>query len=331
MGLPAYERLPVDPAHPAGSSWGVWGDDDELGTLNLLSDDATRRAAHGVRSGAVFPLQLPLHEPRPGVVWRREPVHRVLRVGHEGRDDPTAGDDDPTSGYVDRDDYLDGLWMQGSSQWDGLAHVRHPEHGNYNGIPDDEIHGGPGGRLGVDRWAARGIVGRGVLVDVAAHLASIGDPIDPREARQLQPAELDAALEAQGTVLEEGDVLLLHTGWLAHLMDLPVAERAPLLDPRTQAVPGLAVGEQTVAWLWDRHLAAVAADNVGVEACGPGLRFALHPHLLALLGMPLGEYWWLHDLAADCRRTGAYESLLVSVPLPVRGGIGSPALAVAIR
>jgi hypothetical protein len=38
-------------------------------------------------------------------------------------------------------------------------------HGNYNGIPDASIHAGRGGRLG--RRAARGVVGRGVLLDVA--------------------------------------------------------------------------------------------------------------------------------------------------------------------
>lgn len=331
MALPRYHELPIADGLPPGSSWGVWGPDDELGTLNLLGDAATLEAVRSVRRGAVFPLQLPLHEPRPGIVWRTEPVHKILHVGHEARDEPTEGGDDPTSGYHDRDDYLDGLWLQGSTQWDGLTHLRHPEHGNYNGVPDEDIHGGPGTRLGVDRWAQRGIVGRGVLLDVAGHLEAVGDPIDLRTARQISPAELDAALAAQGTELRDGDVVLLHTGWLAHLMALPVEERRPLLDPRTQAVPGLEVSEATCAWLWDHRVAAITADNVGVEACGPGLRFALHPHLLALLGMPLGEYWWLHDLAADCRSTGSYESLLVSVPLHLRGGVGSPAQAVAIR
>ena len=331
MGLPRYEELPIDPGHPPGSSWGVWGDDDELGTLNLLTDAQTRRAAGTVRRGAVFPLQLPLHEPQPGVVWRVAPTHQILHVGHETRSDPTGGRDDPTSGHTDRDDYLDGFWPQGSSQWDGLTHIRHPQYGNYNGIPDADIHGGPGTRLGVDRWADRAIVGRGVILDVAGYLASIDDGIDACSAREITVDELDATLAGQGTVLEQGDVLLVHTGWLAHLMSLDPGERAPLLDPRTQAVPGLAVVDETIAWLWDNHVAAIAADNVGVEACGAGLRFDLHPHLLALLGMPLGEYWWLHDLAADCRDTGSYESMLVSVPLNLRGGVGSPAQAVAIR
>lgn len=39
--LPSYRELPVRPDAPPGSSWGLWGDDDQLGTLNLLTDERT--------------------------------------------------------------------------------------------------------------------------------------------------------------------------------------------------------------------------------------------------------------------------------------------------
>ncbi|HYH48236.1 MAG TPA: cyclase family protein, partial [Acidimicrobiia bacterium] len=76
---------------------------------------------------------------------------------------------------------------------------------------------------------------------------------------------------------------------------------------------------------------AVAADTVGVEAAGPGLRFALHQSFLPLLGLPLGEYWVLDALAADCATDGRYECLVVSVPLNLRGAVGSPAQAIAVK
>jgi hypothetical protein len=104
-----------------------------------------------------------------------------------------------------------------------------------------------------------------------------------------------------------------------------------MVDPRGQRAPGLQVDERMVAHLWDWHVAAVAADTIGVEAAGPELRFKLHPRFLALIGMPLGEYWVLDELARDCRQDGRYEFLLVSVPLNVRGGVGSPPQAVAIK
>ena len=230
-----------------------------------------------------------------------------------------------------RDDYVDRLWLQGSSQWDGLAHIRNPRYGNYNGIPDDDIHGGPGTRLGVDRWAARGIVGRGVLLDVAGHLARAGSPLDVETAFEIAPALLDAVAAAQGVAVETGDIVLVRTGWTRHVLALPVEERGPLLDGRTQGVPGLEVSERTCEWLWDHHVAAVAADNAGVEASGAGRHFALHESLLPLLGIPLGEYWWLDDLGEDCAGDGRYAFLLVSAPLNLRGGVGSPAQALAIK
>jgi kynurenine formamidase len=232
---------------------------------------------------------------------------------------------------MDRDDFIDGLWLQGSSQWDGLTHIRHPEFGNYNGVSDSQIHGGPGTKLGVDQWAERCIVGRGVLVDMKRHYESTGQQYDVTSAHQITPDDLRAALERQGVELLGGDVLLVHTGWMQHFLDGDAATRAEMLDPMKQTAPGLQVDDATVRFLWDHRVAAVASDTVGVEAAGPDLRFALHPKLLCLLGIPLGEYWALDALATDCADDGRYEFLLVSVPLNLRGGVGTPPQAVAIK
>jgi hypothetical protein len=57
----------------------------------------------------------------------------------------------------------------------------------------------------------------------------------------------------------------------------------------------------------------------------------LHGHLIALLGMPIGELWALDALAADCAADGRYTGLLTAAPLNIRGGVGSPADALALR
>ena len=331
---PSYGDLPVADGLPSGSSWGVWGPDDDLGTLNLLSDERTLRALRHVRTGRVFNLGLPLHEPRRNAASRRSnPVHRILYVGHEKHDFEPGLGDDLSTGSVGRDDYLEMLWLQGSTQWDGLAHFRHPEHGNYNGVADADIHGEQGARLGVDRWAERGIVGRGVLADVARWRAAEGRPLDPTGHEVITVADLASTLEAQGTTVEPGDVLLLRTGWVGHLMAQEDAERERLIEPRNQANPGLDNGEEMAGYLWDLHVAALAADNLTVEAFptdDPALAFRLHARLLPLLGVPLGELWVLDPLAEACAERGDHAFLLVSVPLHVRGGLGSPAQAVAI-
>jgi hypothetical protein len=57
----------------------------------------------------------------------------------------------------------------------------------------------------------------------------------------------------------------------------------------------------------------------------------LHYRLIALLGMPLGELFYLERLAADCADNGIYEGLFTSAPLNLLGGSGSPANALAVK
>lgn len=329
--LPRYRDLPVRPGAPPGSSWGLWGDDDQLGTLNLLTDERTRRAAGLVRRGSVFPLNLPM-KLSPGLAWRTPPTHHILEVGPDGPREAGTG----PAGLVDfeyRDDYLDGLWLQGSSQWDGLTHVRHKEFGNYNGFPDSEIHAGEGSKLGVDQWSKRAIVGRGVLLDLKRYLEQQGRSFDVTSAHRFTVDDLRETAAAQNVTIESGDILLLHSGYTKHFVDATEEERARLLEWDTLKTPGLENTLEMVEYLWDLHIAAIGSDTAGVEAMeiGPDFEFVLHANLLPLLGMPMGEFWALDELAADCARDGGYTFLLISVPLNVRGGVGSPPQAVAIK
>jgi kynurenine formamidase len=333
--LPAYRDLPVKPGAPPGSSWGLWGDDDQLGTLNLLTDERTRRAAALVERGSVFCLNLPV-ELAPGLSWREPPAHHVLHVGPEGPYEVVPGSPDLESGnreFLYRDDYLDGFWLQGGSQWDGLNHCRHGSFGNYNGIPDTDVHGGPGAKLGVDQWARRGIVGRGVLLDVERYLAGQGRPYDVTGAHAFTVDDLEGTAEAQGVTIETGDVLLLRSGWTGRFLEATMDEREELLDWETLRAPGLEQSQEMVEYVWDHHVAAIGSDTLGVEVLnlGPDFEFFLHANFLPLLGLPLGELWALDELAEDCARDGRYSFQFVSVPLNVRGGVGSPPQAVAVK
>lgn len=83
---------------------------------------------------------------------------------------------------------------------------------------------------------------------------------------------------------------------------------------------------------WDSGIVAVASDNPALEAFpfDPVGR-NLHSHLIALLGIPIGEMWDLSALAADCANDGRYTGLLTAAPLNVRGGVGSTANALALK
>ena len=97
--------------------------------------------------------------------------------------------------------------------------------------------------------------------------------------------------------------------------------------------PGIGPDEEMAAYLWDLHIAAVAGDNPSLEAWPPGPESGgfLHFRLIPLLGMNIGELWYLEDLAADCAQDGVYEFMLTSAPLNVPGGVGSPPNALAIK
>lgn len=310
-GRPSYADLPVHERTGARHAWEVFGPDDQLGTLNWLTPDAVAAAIRTVRHGQVVNLSLPLTEPG-GLAWQRPQLRHTVDRNRSGRDD-----------------HLDSFYLQASSQWDGLAHVRYREFGYYGGREEADLDAGA---LGIDTFAEHGIVGRGVLADVAAWRAAQGKPIDARAREPITPAMLDAVLGWQGATVSPGDILLVRTGWLRwyRALDEPglAAVRGTMME---MAAPGLAPGAATAAWLWDQRVAAVAADNPALEAL-PTVREEgfLHRLLIPLLGMPIGELWDLDRLGEACRAQGRYAFLLTSVPLNLPGGVGSPANACAI-
>ncbi|RHW19277.1 hypothetical protein D1610_03990 [Sphingomonas gilva] len=122
--------------------------------------------------------------------------------------------------------------------------------------------------------------------------------------------------------------MLVRTGWLRAFLDAAPAERLSLFRDRTYS--GLSGGEDMWELLWDRRVAAVAADNVTVEVFPiTGKPMSLHLSI-ARLGMKLGEMFDLEALADDCAAGGSYAGFFTSMPLNMRGGVGSPSNAMAI-
>ena len=302
--LPSYDELPVREGAPEGSSWGVWGDDDKFGTLNLLTSERVLAAARSIRTGRVFALNPPL-------TWPDPPLFHRARVRHEVTGPLGGGHDDV---YQDFN-------TQSSAQWDGFRHVAHLEHGHYNGVPDEEH--------GIHFWAERGIVGRAVLADVARWRDSIGRPLAHGERDPITADDLAACLDLQGTEVETGDILLVRTGWTTWYRGLDADARTAYATERMVDSPGLA-GTDVVRMLWDLHISGIGMDNPAVEAFPPTDGF-LHFHFLPLLGLPLGELWQLDALAADCAEAGTYDAFFTSAPLNMPNGVASPPNAIAVR
>ena len=217
---------------PEGSNWGDFGPDDQLGRLNLITEEQVLKGAREIRAGKTFCLSLPLDLPGGNVLNPRR---------HPPQLSPTRLRDTPYLNFPLRNvnpDALDVLSddqvllsMQYSTQWDALAHVGalfdadgdgRPELRYYNGYaagvdvigPADGSHagcgcdsGGPSAalKLGIEHLAQKGMQGRGVLVDLERHYGA-GRTL-------IGHAELMRVIEADGIEIEPGDMLVLRTGY----------------------------------------------------------------------------------------------------------------------
>jgi hypothetical protein len=314
-----FDSLPVLPAAGLRHAWDVWGRGDQLGTLNRLTPSVVAAAVASVRTGERIGVSLPLGLPDPPFFGRKPYRHSIEPMG------PGAFDD-----------WLDGFYLQCSTQWDGLRHISSGPDGWYGGWPGTpELSAEP---LGIHHWARGGIIGRGVLVDLAALFGSTGfagSGYDPFTRVAFEPADLIAALAAQSASLRYGDILCVRTGWVDKYLTLDEAGRLELGDKLADVsgytAAGLSGSEAVARFLWDSGVAAIACDNPAVEAV-PADRSVgfLHGRLIPALGFAIGELFDFGALGAACAREGRHEFLFVSVPLNVTGAVGSPGNAVAI-
>jgi kynurenine formamidase len=312
--IPKFDQLPVRKDAPPESSWGVF-EEEALGCLNFLTPAGVVQAARLVQSGKVFRLDAKIGHLTPPLFGRAALKHDLVPLG------PMAHDD------------IVQFNTQEGSQWDGLAHVGHGRHGAfYNGVTVDEIRSNANERLGIHKWAGR-FVGRGVLIDAYAYRTSKGRAVNPLQRDAYTLEELKGALQAQGTTLEPGTILLVRTGWMEAYDRCTTDQKAAMVPFDKVTSIGIDPSREMVAWLWDNRVAAIATDSPGVEPLPMQLGDdgLLHYRALPLLGLPLGELFVLAPLAEDCAADRRYEFMLVSAPLHVEGGIATPPNAVVIK
>jgi kynurenine formamidase len=294
-------------------NWGRWGPDDELGTVNLVTPEVRRRAVASVRTGKAFSLALPLSESEgiqtgllPG---RINPVRTMAQLNSPILDPDQARTNDD----------LVVMGLQCATHWDGLAHVSYGGH-IWNGYPADTVTAAGATRCGIHR--IRTLVSRGVLLDVARARG-----VERLEGGHVITGEdLDAAEELARVRVEPGDVVLVRTGQMAVLRERGGKHKYPAPSP------GLSM--QSVPWLRQRDVAAVATDTLPFEVF-PGERddVFLPVHMLHLVDMGLtqGQNFVLDELAADCADDGAYTFLLEASPQPFTNAVGSPVNPVAVK
>ncbi|MGG7565135.1 cyclase family protein [Rhodovulum sp. DZ06] len=326
---------------PEESTWGDWGEDDQLGRLNLIDDAKRRQAAAEVQAGKAFCLSLPLDKPGGNLLNKRRHPPVLKPTSLDDRPFFNAHFAEPGEGPTDVVcDDLAILHLQYSTQWDALAHVGSwfdadedgtPEKRYYNGFTEADMQVSADGasratRLGIEGMAAHGVQGRGVMADLRAHLG------DAQQAVGYDA--LMRVLEADGAEVEPGDILCLHTGFADRVMAHQGEVTKELLHGTCSALDGR--DEKLQRWVIDSGVAALAADNYAVEAypARPGedaccAALPLHELCLFKLGVHLGELWWMTELAGWLRANKRTRFMLTAPPLRLPGAVGSPLSPIA--
>jgi len=281
-----------------------FGADDRIGAANHLSPALVLEAAKLISTGQVYALGVETGEDSPAYGSRTFSIDIISSGDHieVGSDVVTSNDERVSTSF--------GI----GSQIDGLGHLG-IGHQYYNGLTTADIVREDGlAELGTHDIPP--IVTRGVLLDMTQHFAMDLLP----EGTAINRAEIDAAAAAQGLQIRQGDVVLLHTGWL-QLLDV---DNARFIAGQ----PG--IGVEGAEYLAALGVVAIGADTPALEVIpfeDPQRPFAVHQTLLAKLGVYILENMNTAELAAD----GVHEFMFVLGQPKFRGAVQVVINPLAIR
>lgn len=293
---PLASDADIDRMLPEISNWGRWGPDDQLGTLNFITTEMRLAALRSVTSGRVVSLAHERAVADPTGV--RKFVYNNFHYT------------DPRPDEAGTIDEIGAIYHGYTiTHLDALCHVFTPEgrEGMYNGYPIDLVTDAGAAKLGVEVMGVTGIVGRGVLLDVAAVR---GGPLPLGSV--IRPGDLDAAEAAQGVSVGEGDILFIRNGQGA----------------RNSYALGTGLHPECLRWLHARRVALLSSDSDS-DVHPPLPEFALWTepaHMIAIpyMGMPLICGADLEALSAACAEEGRWSFFLSVAPWRFKGATSSP-------
>ncbi len=279
------------------SNWERWGDEDQLGALNLITPEKRKQAAALVRAGMSVSMSHDyLTERAADATSPFE--HDMSGVGRGGA-------------FVG-DRYSIAYHGYAHSHMDSLCHMAH-DGVMFNGFTRaDHVSESGYGKLAILN-VKQGIMTRGVLMDIA-RLKGV-DCLEP--GTQIYVEDLEAWERQAGVRVEPGDILLVRAGRWARR-----AEVGPWATGREAA----GLHASVAPWLRERDVAMIGSDYTN-DAFPSGVNGVTQPiHQLALMAMGVGIFdkLALEAVAAEAARQNRWEFLLTVAPLAVTGGTGSP-------
>lgn len=264
-------------------------------------------AAGLVRTGEVVAMGRPW-DSVPGPDNRKPALHQMTELADVTAAEPTVHKDFIASDYHGK----------AQTHLDALCHVAYRGL-LFAGVRARKVFSSQGASYGAVTDLLPGLVGRGVLLDVARLRGR--DWLEPGEA--VGGPELLVCADEQGSPLEHGDILLVRTGHLARRRRLGAWDPEDLsagLHPSAMRVPN------------ESQASALGGDGDSDVRPSPvhGVHSPIHVLAITAMGLPLIDNLDLEDLAETCARTSRWEFLFVTAPLNIPRGTGSPVNPLAV-
>lgn len=280
-----------------------WGATDQRGAANLMTPETVMRATRLIKAGRVFELGKVLEAAIPKFGLRTWLLN-TQRTGLPAGRNEVIGNEEVVTTELG----------QVGTQFDALPHIGIGED-LYNCNKNAAIATRNGfTRLGVENVGA--LMTRGVMLDIAALKGVDILPVN----YEITVADLEAAIQKQGTPVGKADVVLVRTGWGRHY----VVNNATF----NSGQPGIGTG--AAEWLAAKDIMLVGSDNWGIEVFpnpDKELRFPVHQIMLTVNGIYQIENMNLEELSKE----KAYEFAFVVQPLKIKGATGSTVAPIAIR
>lgn len=292
-----------------------WGEDDEIGRLNLMSEKSRQHILSRIVGGTSYDLSVEYFIGMPSWQAAGDPHYRIWMT-HTPQGNTIA---DPLNlgktmnRHVSYTGAAVSMYTHMGTHIDALNHFG--LNGKiWNGYKAAEYAGDRGWtKAGVENFPA--IIARGVMIDIAAskNLDVLSD------GYRITKADIETSLRQQAVELEEGDVVLLRTG---RMKDYENAQKY------MQNPPGL--GLQAAKYLIEEKGAMIiGADNLSLEAFPSELAddyVPVHTYLLAQQGAPILELVYLEELS----KNQVYEFAFIGAPLKLRGADAAPMRPIAL-
>jgi kynurenine formamidase len=225
-----------------------WGAEDTIGAANLVTAERIMAAKELIKQGKAHPLGITIGAETPAFSPRSH-NQQVVQPNQQGGQ--------KLSGWGYEANYNDDIlqtWVGIGSQLDGLGHLG--ENGLYYNCLDEKEIAPVTGLTKLGTHDVPPLVGRAVIVDMAAHFG-----VDTMEAGQSFGSEdIQAAAEAQGVTMGEGDIILFHTGWTQGMLES---------DPQAWVAGEPGLSNDGAEYLATLNPIAVGADTWGVESVPP--------------------------------------------------------------